>query len=103
RRLRYVQPGQSRVRSATLAVALERYRRQHSQWPETLQAVVPGWLAEVPEDPHGNGPLRYARLPDGIVVYSVGRDGRDNGGRVHAPIDSPGSDIGFRLWDEPAR
>jgi hypothetical protein len=43
-------------------------------------------------------------LSDGIVIYSVGDDGADDGGTLadgSEPQD--GTDIGFRLWDVPRR
>lgn len=103
RLLRFVRRGQLRLRTAAVALAAQRYRLRHGTWPETLQALAPDYVAAIPDDPHGEGPLRYVRLADGVVIYSIGRDGRDNGGRVHAQPDTPGSDIGFRLWDDSVR
>jgi hypothetical protein len=47
---------------------------------------------------------RARRLEDGIVIYTLGPDGQDNGGalsREYKP--APGTDIGFRLWDPEQR
>jgi hypothetical protein len=48
--------------------------------------------------------LRRKRLPDGLVIYSVGPDLTDNGGTLNRqnPI-APGDDLGFRLWDVAQR
>jgi hypothetical protein len=35
---------------------------------------------EVPTDIYSGAPLRYRRLDNGYVVYSVGFDGKDGGG-----------------------
>ena len=39
-------------------------------------------ISKVPDDPFATGPLHYHRLADGVVVYSVGPDGKDNGGVI---------------------
>jgi len=35
----------------------------------------------MPDDPFDGQPLRYHRLDKGYVIYSIGSDGEDNGGR----------------------
>jgi hypothetical protein len=71
------------VRLASLACALERHRSTAGALPDALEAMVPRCLAEIPSDPAGPGALRYRREgADGFVVYSVGPDGKDDGGRV---------------------
>ena len=32
-------------------------------------------------------------------MYSVGLDGQDNGGNIGKIPNTPGTDLGFRLWD----
>jgi hypothetical protein len=44
-------------------------------------------------------PLRYRRLADRVVVYSVGLDKQDNGGNIGKVPNAPGTDLGLRLWD----
>jgi ABC-type transport system involved in multi-copper enzyme maturation permease subunit len=102
---------QAVMRSAIGMTAVERYRRAHGGWPETLDALVPAFLSLVPTDPYDGRPLRYRRLPGGVVVYSVGPDGEDNGGTkllrgkfsLTGKQDSAGTDLGFRLWDVDQR
>ena len=85
-------------------VALQRYRRQHDRWPDTLDALVPAFLAEVPVDPHDGKPLRYRRLTDGIVIYSIGPDKIDDGGKLdRVKVGTTGSDVGIQLWDPAKR
>jgi hypothetical protein len=86
--------------SVTTALAVERFRRDASRWPESLAEMVPGYLKMVPTDPFDLRPSRYTRLPDGVVIYAVGPDGVDDGGAVHTPGPGPlAADIGVRLWD----
>jgi hypothetical protein len=101
-----------RARAALLAhaagIACERYRRRFGKWPESLAAIPKEILPAVPTDPFTGQPLVYRRLPDGIVVYSVGPDGRDDGGLFRQPAaTSSGSaqpcDYGIRLWNPDQR
>lgn len=71
------------------AVALRRYALRHAVFPETLDALVPDLMPEVPRDFMDGQSLRYRRKGDGsFLLYSVGADGRDDGGD---PLPNPGS------------
>jgi tRNA A-37 threonylcarbamoyl transferase component Bud32 len=88
------------VRSAIVAVAADRYRQAYGRWPETAAALVPRYLPEVPADPYDGAPLRYRRLEDGLVIYAVGWDRKDNQGTLdYQNPNREGADVGFRLWD----
>src|SRR5581483_6580117 len=80
----------------------ERFRRQHGRWPESLDALVPQFATEVPIDPYNGKSLRMKRLDDGLVMYTVGSDGIDNGGKLDDSTKA-GTDLGYRLWDVPKR
>lgn len=68
-------------RASRTAVALERFRRDHAgALPETLQVLVPDYLAAVPVDPFSGRPLIYRHDADAYTVYSVGPDRKDDGG-----------------------
>jgi hypothetical protein len=81
----------AQVRSAQTAIAIERYRLAKRKLPEHLNELVPQFLPAVPTDPFGGQPLRYHRLEKGYVIYSVGSDGHDDGGR-EKPADWKSSD-----------
>jgi len=81
----------AQVRSAQTAIAIERYRLAKRKLPENLNELVPQFLSAVPADPFGGQPLRYHRLEKGYVIYSVGSDGHDDGGR-EKPADWISSD-----------
>jgi hypothetical protein len=75
--------GQASVDLARTAIALERYRLAHGEFPETLDALAPQFIATVPHDVIGGGPLKYRRINDGqFVLYSVGWNETDDGGVV---------------------
>src|SRR5262249_28120615 len=92
------------TRCGLILLAAERFRLTTGSWPETLDALIPNYLPTILLDPFDGEPLRYRRLRDGVVVYSVGPDDIDDGGRLarSRPIP-PGTDLGFRLWDVTKR
>lgn len=75
----------AQIRTAEAALAIERYRASSGTLPDSLAALVPEYLPAVPEDPYDSQPLRYKKLEHGYVVYSVDRDGEDNGGKERPP------------------
>lgn len=70
----------ARLRTARIAIAVERFRLAHGQFPDTLMELDPFGMRAVPTDPFDGRSLRYKRLSTGYIVYSVGEDGRDDGG-----------------------
>ncbi len=94
----------ARMRCAIAGLAAERYRQASGRWPGSLDELVSaGLLRTVPADPYDGQPLRLVRADDGLIVYAVGEDRTDNGGRLEWGGARPGYDLGFRLWDPPAR
>ncbi|SRR5579883_72457 len=92
------------LRSTLAALAVERHRRKTKEWPDSLTQICPKYLASVPLDPFDGNPLRYRRVEDGVVIYSLGRDAIDNGGNLNRGEETTSSvDIGVRLWDVPKR
>ena len=70
-----------------VGIALEAYHRRHGRYPATLGELTPDLLPAVPADRITGDPVRY-RLVDGEpIVYSVGADRVDDGGR---PADNGG-------------
>jgi hypothetical protein len=95
---------QAYLRCAVVAVAAERYRRDHGGWPAALGELAPRYIEKLPNDPYDGQPLRYKRLADGVVVYSVGADKKDDGGaRNRANPRAEGTDCPFRLWNPDKR
>ncbi len=86
------------ARDATLAaIALQLYHRRHGVWPATLDELTPQWLPQVPVDRFDGQPLRY-RLVDGQpLLYSVGADRDDDGGRL-PELPKLGLDAPRRRW-----
>jgi len=80
------------------ALAAERSRLAQGRYPETLAKLVPAYLGEVPRDPFDGEPIRLLATGDGIVIYSIGRNGVDDDGIVTAQEgERRARDVGFRL------
>ena len=75
--------GQESVDLARVAIALERYRLAHGEYPESLDALAPQFMKQIPHDIINGQPLHYRRTSDGqFVLYSVGWNETDDGGVV---------------------
>ena len=75
--------GQCNVDLARIAIALERHRLAHGNYPETLDALVPQFIAKLPHDVINGQPLKYRRNADAsFILYSVGWNETDDSGAV---------------------
>jgi hypothetical protein len=89
----------AQLRLAVLAVGCERYRQEKGQWPTALRELVPMVPPTALTDPYDGQPIRYKKLTDGVLLYSIGTDAEDNNGHRKRPQGfSKGDDITFRLW-----
>jgi hypothetical protein len=93
-------------RQLTLAaIALKRFQMRHGQLPPSLEALVLEFLPAVPYDYMSAKPLRYPPNPDGnYVLYSVGVDGKDDGGDPSLALSATPGLWGGRdaVWPWPA-
>ena len=98
--------GQNAVNMARAAIALERYRLAHGEYPESLDALAPQFIAQVPHDVINGQPLHYRREANGqFVLYSVGWNETDDGGEVDLFANGGLPDInkGDWVWRYPAK
>ena len=66
-----------------IAIALERYKLVHGNYPDSLDVLAPQFLPQVPHDVIGGQPLHYQRTEDGqFILYSIGWNEKDDGGVV---------------------
>ena len=82
----------TRVQLLIADLAVRSYRREHGDLPEALSVLVPDYITAVPNDPNSDGRLIYRVTDDGYLLYSIGPDGKDDGGR---PMADPYSDGDF--------
>jgi hypothetical protein len=98
---------QSSLDMARVAVALERYRLAHGEYPQSLDALPPQFMEKIPHDIINGGALHYHRTSDGqFDLYSVGWNEKDDGGVVGLKEGKmPTVDInqGDWVWRYPAR
>ncbi|MDR3405354.1 MAG: hypothetical protein P4L99_22865 [Chthoniobacter sp.] len=86
---KYALTGETYLRQAQLAIALERFRRAHGALPERLSEVVPQYLPCVLLDPLDGEEMRYARdAANRYRLWSVGLDQEDDGGKVKVKKES---------------
>ena len=87
---------EARRRSALVALAVERFRLEHEgRTPEQPGDLVPAYLPAEPLDPFDGRALRFHRRERGYVVYSIGSDGEDNGGKENVRGAVKQTDVTF--------
>jgi hypothetical protein len=64
-----------------LAFALAAYRADHGSYPARLADLAPKYVREVPKDVFNDAELHYRREGKGYCLYSVGHNGKDDGGK----------------------
>jgi hypothetical protein len=81
-------------------VALEQFRAAHNnRYPAGLSELTPSYLNAVLTDPFDGQPLRYRNQGTGYVLYSIGPDLKDDGGK---PMNGKEGDIVFTVVTPPA-
>jgi hypothetical protein len=86
--------------AALTAIALELFRRREGRYPDRLDQLVPRFLPAVPIDPMDGQPLRYTLRAGQPLLYSVGHDRVDDGGKLNLTgKDQPASQ--WRPLDQP--
>ena len=63
-------------RLSCLAVAAATYRAKNLRFPEKLEDLAPDFITAIPTDPFDGKPLKMERSGQGLVLYSVGPDGK---------------------------
>lgn len=86
-----------------LVVAAVWFRADEGRWPGGEGDLVPGYLAEWSGDPFSvSGGMRMKGLGDGVMFYSVGKDGVDDGGVRKMPgvFSDEGVDLVVEVFGE---
>jgi hypothetical protein len=106
---------QTMVNEGQIACALERHRLAHGEYPETLDALVPQFIEQLPHDIIGGQPLHYRRTEDPpsqssgaasgkFLLYSIGWNETDDGGQVALKKDgSEDREKGDWVWQYPLK
>jgi hypothetical protein len=79
---------EARRRLVITAIALERFHVQHGAYPQSLDALVPDLLKTLLLDFMNGQPMHYSlNGNEYFILYSVGLDGSDDGGKMLALSD----------------
>ncbi|MGB8170753.1 MAG: hypothetical protein WCF18_24830 [Chthoniobacteraceae bacterium] len=92
------------LRETRVAMALARFRIARGAYPDSLGELVPAFIGAIPADIIDGAPVRYRRVEaDKFLLYSVGANGRDDGGS--AVLASGPAAGAFKaldwVWSEP--
>lgn len=85
----------TRVRLTLLAIALERHRKAHGRFPAKLADLQPAFLKKLPRDLYTEKPFVYKPTKTGYLLYSVGPNRKDDGGKERG--DGDADDIAVRM------
>ena len=79
------------INATRVMLAIRAYKQTEGKLPPSLDALMPKYLPSIPRDPFlENAPLRYRANADGTwIVYSVGADQIDDGGKEPNYLKEP--------------
>jgi hypothetical protein len=89
------------LRLLTAELALHSYQSEQGHSPARLEQLAPQYLASVPSDPFSGRPLVYRPQGNNWLVYSVGEDGVDDGGKPVTRSVSGKVTKGDLFYDSP--
>ena len=70
--------------TAKAGLACKIFKAKTGRYPENLGALIPEILPEVPIDPFTGKPLVYKIENGELLIYSLGSNQKDDGGRSSA-------------------
>lgn len=77
--------GKARLASTSAIVAVRRYQLSNGKLPSTLsEALTSAGISRPIIDPYSGKPISYTVLDGKPVVYSIGSDLKDDGGKIEA-------------------
>jgi hypothetical protein len=79
-----------------VAFALAAYQKDKGRYPEKLAELAPKYLKDVPGDLFSGKPLVYKPTDKGYLFYSVGVNGKDEGGVTYGE-EQPGDDLPVKM------
>jgi hypothetical protein len=77
-----VDMGEVKRNVTAVALALAAHKADKGKYPEKLEALAPDYLKAIPADFCSGKPLIYKVEGEGFVLYSVGKNMRDDGGKA---------------------
>ncbi len=86
------------ARGVSIGICLELFKREHGRWPHSLDELIPQYTADLLLDWATGKPLGYKLTVDGPLVYTVGANGKDDGGRLEPDANAGGALYDFPVW-----
>ena len=83
-------------RNGLLAAGLAAHFADHKKYPDKLADLAPKYAAKIPDDVFTGKPLIYKKTETGYLLYSVGVNGKDDGGQLISE-EPRGDDLGVRM------
>jgi|GEM_PF-1170776 len=84
--------------NAEIALACHIYKGKHGVYPSSLKELTPEILSSLPLDPFTGKDYVYRKTDEGFIVYSLGDNMRDDGGK-HRKKQEPAGDFDI-VWGE---
>jgi hypothetical protein len=84
-------------RMAQVALALAACKAEAGKYPEKLADLKPHYLKKIPNDLFIEKPLYYKQTGEGYLLYSIGPDMKDNGGKKRGEAGPDRYDIVVRV------
>lgn len=82
---------------AEIGFSLAAYRADHGKYPSRLADLLPKYAEAIPEDEFSGADLIYRSDSGSFLLYSVGRNEQDDGGRGYSDRDET---AGSQDWDD---
>jgi len=77
------QQSKTQAEAVVTIIALLQYKKSKGSYPEDLrQLISAGYLKKLPMDPYTDKPLVYKRTKNDFILYSVGRNFKDDKGQI---------------------
>ena len=90
----------AKLQLTIIAIALERHRKATGKFPDRLSDLQPRYLKKLPQDLFTEKPFRYKPSKTGYLLYSVGPNMKDDGGRP-MNVENDDDDVAVRM--KPAK
>ncbi|MFA5164445.1 MAG: hypothetical protein WC481_02625 [Candidatus Omnitrophota bacterium] len=81
---------------ASLGVANRLYKSKHGRFADSLGQLSPGILPSVPKDPFSGNDYVYKKEGDGFIIYSLGKNMKDDNGKFEKMGTKGDFDISWR-------
>lgn len=96
---------QCELGTSAILLAAERHRRKTGDWPESIAKIDSAILPNAPLDPYSGQAFRMVRRDGRLLIYSIGRNLKDEGGQYDPKRSGTGvaDDVGTGAWDVKLR